>query len=98
MNRPSMPKDFGMMFIFNDEQERGFWMKNTLIPLDMIFIKKNGLIHHVHANAQPHDLTSVKSNGPVIAVFEINGGMAEKLNIKAGDMINHPFFNQSNTQ
>ena len=98
MNRTSMPEDAGMLFIFNKEIERGFWMKNTLIPLDMIFVKKNGLIHHIHPNAKPNDLTSVKSNGPVIAVLEINGGMAKKLGIKVGDIINHPFFNRQQAQ
>jgi uncharacterized membrane protein (UPF0127 family) len=98
MNRTSMPKDSGMLFIFNDEQERGFWMKNTLIPLDMIFIKRDGRIHHIHDNAIPHDLTSVKSKGPVIAVLEINGGLAKEMGIKPGDFINHPFFNQTNAQ
>lgn len=98
MNRTSMPVDAGMLFMFNNEQERGFWMKNTLIPLDMIFIKRDGRIHHIHSNAKPHDLNSIKSNGPVIAVLEINGGMAKELGIEVGDTINHPFFNQTKAQ
>ena len=98
MNRTNMAEDAGMLFVFPDEAERGFWMKNTLIPLDMIFIKANGVIHHIHENAVPHDLTSIKSNGPVMAVLEINGGLSQKLNIKVGDSVNHPFFNRQNTQ
>lgn len=98
MNRTSMEDTAGMLFIFNDEKERGFWMKNTLIPLDMIFIKKDGVIHHIHENAQPNDLTSIKSQGPVMAVLEVNGGIADKLNIKEGDIIHHPFFNNLKAQ
>ena len=98
MNRTSMPEEAGMLFIFNQEKERGFWMKNTLIPLDMIFIKKNGVIHKVHSNAKPNDLTSIKSDGPVIAVLEINGGLSQQLGIDAGDIVHHPFFQQSDTQ
>jgi len=94
MNRESMPEDAGMLFMFNKEAERGFWMKNTLIPLDIIFIKQDGRIHHIHSNAKPHDLTSIKSKGPVIAVLEINGGLSQELGIKVGDVIHHPFFTQ----
>ena len=92
MGRTEMAEDAGMLFLFPAEGERGFWMKNTLIPLDMIFIKKDGTIHHVHDSAKPNDLTSVKSNGPVLAVLELNGGVAKKLGIVAGDKVKHPFF------
>ncbi len=95
MNRESLPEDAGMLFVFNTEAERGFWMKNTLIPLDLIFIKKDGAIHHIHANAKPHDLTSIKSQGPVIAVLEIKGGLSKKQNINVGDKVHHPFFAQT---
>lgn len=92
MNRTSMAPDHGMLFVFGIEAERGFWMKNTLIPLDMIFIKKNGVIHHIHEDAQPHDLTTAYSKGPVMAVLELNGGTAQRLGIKAGDVVQHAFF------
>ena len=92
MNRTSMPADHGMLFFFGEESERGFWMKNTLIPLDMIFIKKDGTIHHIHDSAQPNDLTSVSSNGPVQAVLELNGGMSKKIGIQAGDKVRHILF------
>lgn len=95
MNRTSMPADHGMLFVFGDEAERGFWMKNTLIPLDMVFIKKNGVIHHIHENAQPHDLTTAYSKGPVMAVLELNGGEASKLGIKPGDVVRHVVFGTS---
>lgn len=74
MFRKSMPEDAGMLFLFEFEDPRAFWMRNTLIPLDMIFIKKDGSIRHIHANAVPHDETPVPSNGPAAAVLEINGG------------------------
>lgn len=92
MNRTSMPLDSGMLFVFPQEAERAFWMKSTLIPLDMLFIKKDGTIHHIHENAIPNDLTSISSRGPVIAVLELNGGACRTFKIKTGDRIVHPFF------
>ena len=92
MGRTEMDADKGMLFVFNGEAERGFWMKNTLIPLDMIFIKQDGTIHHVHDSAKPNDLTSVKSNGPVSAVLELNGGTTKRLGIQAGDIVKNAFF------
>ncbi len=92
MNRTSMAKDHGMLFVFKDEVERSFWMKNTLIPLDMLFIRKDGTIHRVHASAIPHDLTPIFSQGPAMAVLELNGGRAADLGIKAGDRILHKSF------
>lgn len=92
MGRTEMPKDSGMLFVFSQESERSFWMKKTLIPLDMIFIRKDGTIGHVHDSAIPNDLTSVPSNGPALAVLELNGGVAKKFGIEAGDKIRHPFF------
>ena len=87
MNRKSMPMDYGMLFLFQTEDERSFWMRNTLIPLDMIFIREDGTIHSIHDSAIPHDLTPVLSKGPVLAVLEINGGRAAALGIKPGDRV-----------
>lgn len=92
MNRDSMSADAGMLFYFGNEDERGFYMKNTLIPLDMIFIRKNGIIHSIHENAKPLDETTIFSKGPVAAVLELNGGMADKLGIKPGQQVHHTFF------
>lgn len=92
MNRTEMAKDAGMLFFFGEEAERSFWMKNTLIPLDMIFIKGDGTIVKVHDSAIPNDLTSVKSGAPASAVLELNGGVAKTLGIKAGDKVHHAFF------
>jgi len=92
MNRQSMPLESGMLFIFPDSAERRFWMKNTFIPLDIIYVRANGIIHHIHRNAVPLDLTGIPSKGPVMAVFEINAGLSNKLGIRAGDKIIHPAF------
>lgn len=98
MHRTQMDEDSGMLFYFSGEAERGFWMKNTLIPLDLIFIKADGKIHHIHENAIPHDLTSIRSNGPVAAVLEINGGLSQKLGIAVGNQVKHLFFTQNKAQ
>lgn len=95
MNRTQMDSSAGMMFVFPGEGERSFWMKNTLIPLDMIFIKRDGTIHLVHDSAKPNDLSSVHSQGPVMAVLELNGGVSKKLGIRKGDVAHHPFFGNS---
>ncbi len=92
MGRTEMPKDAGMLFVFASEDKRAFWMKNTLIPLDMIFIRKDGTIGHVHDSAVPNDLTSISSEGPALAVLELNGGITKKFGIVAGDKVKHPFF------
>jgi uncharacterized protein len=92
MNRTEMAKDAGMLFYFGKEGERSFWMKDTLIPLDMLFLKADGKIAHIHDSAIPNDLTSVKSNGPAMAVLELNGGAAKELGIVEGDRVKHPFF------
>ncbi|HIF26731.1 MAG TPA: DUF192 domain-containing protein [Micavibrio sp.] len=95
MNREYMPDMAGMLFSFALEKERHFWMKNTLIPLDMLFVKADGTIHHIHENAIPHDETSISSNGPVLNVLELNGGMSRKLGIKPGDVVHHYVFDNA---
>ncbi len=93
MNRLEMESDKGMLFVFPDERERSFWMKNTLIPLDIIFIKKGGSIGHIHEMAIPLDETGIPSQGPAAAVLEINGGTAAALGIAPGDKARHPDLN-----
>ncbi len=92
MHRESMAGDKGMLFIFSQESNLGFWMKNTLIPLDMLFIDEDGFINHIHPMAKPLDLTTVRSTSPAKAVLEINGGIAEKLGITEGSRVIHPAF------
>ncbi len=81
--------DAGMLFDFKAERQVAFWMKNTLIPLDMLFIKADGTISNIHVNAIPHDETSIPSDGPVQYVLEIPGGRSAELGIEAGDTIEH---------
>lgn len=94
MFRTHLDADSGMLFWFGpQEEERSFWMKNTLIPLDIVFIKQDGTIHHIHENAQPGDVTTgILSNGPVSAVLEINAGRAAELGLKPGDKVEQRFF------
>lgn len=92
MYRTVLPENAGMLFYFGANQPRSFWMRNTLIPLDIIFIKLDGTIHHIHENAIPKDETPISSLGSVGAVLEINGGLSRKLGIQPGDKIKHQFF------
>ena len=82
----------GMLFDFHQDAPVSFWMKNTLIPLDMVFIAGDGTIKHVHANAVPLSTDAIPSQFPVRAVLEINGGSARLLGIKPGDKVKHPIF------
>ena len=82
----------GMLFDFYKEMPVSFWMKNTLIPLDMAFIAGDGTIKNVHANAVPMSTDTIPSGYPVRAVLEINGGSAALLGIRPGDKVKHPIF------
>ena len=94
MGRREMAANAGMLFFFGEEKPRYFWMKDTLIPLDMLFIRKDGTISHIHPNARPLDESAVASEGPVAAVLELNGGTVALLGIGNGDkVINGSYFN-----
>ena len=92
MFRKSVAADGGMLFDFKTSQEVSFWMKNTLIPLDMLFIDPAGRIVNIHRNAIPHDETPIPSDGPVRAVLELRGGRAQELDIMPGDQVRHRIF------
>lgn len=92
MNRVSMARSAGMLFVFEQPQAVAFWMKNTLIPLDMVFTDRSGRIVHIHENAIPLDETPIPGGEGVYAVLEINGGMSSMFGIKAGDALQHPAF------
>ena len=81
MYRLELKKNEGMLFLFDNEKKTSFWMKNTFIPLDIIFINKNGSINKIHNNTKPKSLKRIKSKGEVLAVLEINAGEAKKNNI-----------------
>ena len=87
MNRQSLAPDRGMIFPYSPPQPVGFWMKNTLIPLDMIFIRADGTIARIAENTVPLSLDMVPSVEPVTAVLEIAGGRSAELGIKAGDKV-----------
>ncbi|WP_028913872.1 DUF192 domain-containing protein [Pseudorhodobacter ferrugineus] len=94
MFREHMATSTGMLFLYERPQHAVFWMKNTLIPLDMIFADATGLVKHVHANAVPHDETGIDGGTEILAILEINGGLAKKLGITAGAVIRHPDLKQ----
>lgn len=87
MYRKSMKNSQGMLFIFPDSQYRYFYMRNTEIPLDIIYIDKNLTIVSIQKNAKPFDETSLPSEGPAKYVLEINGGLSTTWNLEKGDKI-----------
>lgn len=90
MFRDKMEADAGMLFVYGQVQPAAFWMKNTLIPLDMLFVAADGRIVNIHERAVPHSTDSIRSAAPVKAILEINGGMSARLGIRAGDRVVHP--------
>jgi hypothetical protein len=92
MDRDSMAADHGMLFQFPDSTERAFWMHDTRISLDIVFIGSDGRIVSIQKNAKPYDETPLRSYGNATGVLEINGGLADRLGIKPGDVVRHPFF------
>lgn len=82
----------GMLFIYANPQHISMWMKNTKIPLDMLFVSPDGKVAKVVANTEPMSLKTIESNKDVNAVIELNGGTAAKLHITAGAQVIHPAF------
>lgn len=87
MWRKYMPENEGMLFIFDHQEIQTFWMKNTYIPLDMIFADKSGVIVSIHKDAAPLDETTISSGTPAQYVVEVNAGFCSQYGIKAGDRI-----------
>ena len=92
MDRRFMPMDRGMLFEFERDGPVAFWMKNTYIPLDMIFIARSGAVTRIVDRADPLSETPIPSGGPCAAVLELNGGVAAQIGLKIGDRVRHPFF------
>ena len=90
MFRQSVAPNKGMIFPQPQPQEASFWMKNTLVPLDMVFIRANGTIARIEANTVPLSLDPVSSGEPVVAVLELAGGRAAELGIVADDKVDWP--------
>jgi hypothetical protein len=89
MCRPGLPPLAGMLFDFGEERTVAMWMKNTLIPLDMLFIRVDGTVRHIARNARPNSLTPIPSKGPVRFVLELAGGTATRLGFAPGDVASH---------
>jgi len=94
MFRTELAPDAGMLFDFKESRPVGFWMQNTLIPLDMLFIRHDGTIANIQVNAKPMDTTTIPSDGPVEFVLEIAGGRSVELGIAAGDTVIHDRVNK----
>ena len=92
MFRRTLAKNAGMLFLYKREALRLMWMKNTFIPLDILFIDKKGVIKRVVKRTTPHSLATISSRKSVLAVLELRGGITSSLEIKKGDRIEHPAF------
>jgi uncharacterized protein len=92
MFRRNLPAGQGMLFDFGRDQEVAMWMKNTFIPLDMLFILNDGRIHRIEANTKPQSTDIIRSEAPVRAVLEVPAGTTRKLGIAPGDQVIHPVF------
>ena len=93
MFRKELAEGQGMLFDFHREQQVGFWMQNTYISLDMIFIQGDGRILRIAENTEPLSTRIIPSGGPVRAVLEVIAGTVEKLGIAPGDRVASPIFN-----
>lgn len=92
MHRTALAQSAGMLFVYPRASRVSFWMRNTLIPLDMLFIDPQGRVTHIHHNAIPLDETPIPGGDAVLAVLEINGGLARRLKITEGAQVRHPSF------
>lgn len=90
MFRRSLAPDRGMLFLFGAERVLSMWMKNTYVPLDMLFIARGGRIVSIHERATPHSLAPIRSAGPASAVLELAGGTVARHGIAAGDLVEAP--------
>ena len=95
MHRATLPRMAGMLFVYEAPQPVSFWMKNTLIPLDMIFLDHSGQVVHIHENAIPGDLTAIPGGDNIYAVLEINGGLSRDFGIQVGAQMRHKSFPQN---
>lgn len=94
MHRKSMARFAGMLFVYDQPSHATFWMRNTLIPLDMLFVNEAGVVTYIHRNAEPLSEAVIDGGRQVKAVLEINGGMADKLRIGIGAELQHPAFGE----
>jgi uncharacterized membrane protein (UPF0127 family) len=92
MFRTALPDNAGMLFFYETPQEITMWMRNTYIPLDMVFIRADGRVHRIAAWTEPLSEDIVSSQGDVTACLELAGGAAERLGLKVGDRVEYPLF------
>jgi hypothetical protein len=95
MFRKRMEPDHGMLFVFPNLEGVAFWMKNTILPLDLLFIRQDGTVASVAANAKPFSTQEIPSTEPVLAVLELNGGKAAELGLVPGDTVHAKAFNNA---
>ncbi|MCA8879761.1 MAG: DUF192 domain-containing protein [Rhodobacteraceae bacterium] len=95
MFREKLARGAGMLFVYDTPQRVAFWMHNTLIPLDMVFIGADGVVRSVHEQAVPLDDTPIPGGTDILAVLEINGGLAETYGIAPGTQVHHPAFGKA---
>jgi uncharacterized membrane protein (UPF0127 family) len=92
MFRTDLPEGTGMLFPYGEPQELTMWMHNTYIPLDMVFIRADGVVHRIEKRAEPLSDRVIPSEGPVSAVLELPAGATDRLGLKPGDRVRHPYF------
>ena len=92
MFRTELPAGRGMLFPYKVSRTVSMWMRNTYIPLDMLFIRSDGSVARIEENAEPQSERVINSGGPVLAVLEIGGGESRRLGIAAGDKVEYPIF------
>lgn len=92
MFRNELPDNRAMLFPYKTPRELSMWMRNTYIPLDMVFIRADGTVHRIEERTEPLSEKIISSEGPVTAVLEIAGGAASRIGLKTGDTVRHPHF------
>jgi uncharacterized membrane protein (UPF0127 family) len=90
MFRRSLPENSGMLFLYDRPEPAAMWMKNTFIPLDMVFIAPGGTVHRIEKNTEPFSTKTISSDGSIIAVLELNAGAADRIKLKPGDRVIYP--------
>lgn len=95
MFRDHIPADHGMLFLYTRAQVVSYWMRNCLVPMDMLFIAEDGRVITIHPNAEPGSETPIYSGGPILGVLELQGGLSAKLGIKVGDHVHFPNFDRN---
>ena len=92
MHRRHLPRDAGMLFVYDPPQEASFWMKNTPLPLDILYADERGMIITIARMTTPYSTKNIQSGGVVRGVLEINGGLSDELGVVEGDRLSHPVF------